>query len=103
MCLVLEQNWGTGSERGEGSLAVAWRPARLALAPGLEIVGDRGGESCAFLSALIRREFLPPLRLRLEIRAAPDPVPRLHDVTARSDVYFFVAGHHAGEVPPLAW
>ena len=100
---MLEKNRGTGFERGEGSLTVAWCPARLALAPGLEIVGDRGGESCAFLSALIRREFLPPLRLRLEIRAAPDPVPRLHDVTARSGVCSSVIVLHAGEVPPLAW
>jgi hypothetical protein len=74
---VLEQNWGTGSERGEGSLAVAWRPARLALAPGLELVGDRGSESCAFLDVLIRREFLPLLRLRLGIWATSDLVPRL--------------------------
>jgi hypothetical protein len=102
-CSVLERNRGTGSERGEGFLAKAWHLVRLALAPDLEPVGDHGGMSYAFLGALVCREFLPPPRLRLGTRAAPDPVPRLHDVVARSGVCFFVAGHHAREVPPLAW
>jgi hypothetical protein len=42
-CSVLERNRGTGSERGEGSLAEAWRLVRLALAPDLEPVDDHGG------------------------------------------------------------
>jgi hypothetical protein len=100
---VLEQNRGIGSERGEGSLAEAWRPARLALAPDLELVGDRGGGSFAFLGALVRREFLPPLRLCLGTRAVPDPIPWLHDVAARSDVCSSIVVLHAGEAPPLAW
>ena len=83
-CLVLEQNWGIGSERGEGSLAEAWRLVRLALAPDLEPIGDRGDGSYAFLGALVHREFLPLPRLCLRTQAAPDPVPRLHDVAARS-------------------
>jgi hypothetical protein len=90
-------------QAGEGSLAIAWRPAQLALALGLKLVGDRGGESCAFLGVLVRREFLPLLRLRLGIWAVPDPVPRLHDVAARSCVCSSVAVLHAGEVPPLPW
>jgi hypothetical protein len=76
---------------------------RLALALDLEPVGDHGGGSYVFLGVLIRREFLPLSRLHPETRAAPDPVPRLHDVAAHSGVCFSVAGHHAREVPPLAW
>jgi hypothetical protein len=100
---VLEQNRGIGFGRGEGSPAEAWRLVRLALAPDLELVGDRDNGSYAFLGALIRREFLSPPRLRLETRATQDPIPRLHGVAARSDVCFAIAGHHAEEVPPLAW
>jgi hypothetical protein len=74
-CLVLEQNQGTGFEQGEGSLAKAWRLVRLALTPDLELVDDRGGGSYAFLDALVRREFLPLLRLRLGIQAARIPFP----------------------------
>jgi hypothetical protein len=100
---VLEQNHGTSSERGECSLAEAWRLVRLALAPDLEPIGDCGGGSYAFLGALVRREFLPPLRLCLGTRVVPDLIPRLHDVAACFGVCFFVTGHHSGEVPPLAW
>jgi hypothetical protein len=100
---MLKQNRGTCSERGEGSLAEASRLVRLALAPDLEPVSDRGGGSYAFLGALVRREFLPPPRLRLGTRAAPDPIPRLHDVATCSGVCFSVIGRHAGVVLPLAW
>jgi hypothetical protein len=103
MCSLLEQNWGTGFRQREGFLAVARRPARIALAPGLELVSDCGGESYAFLGTLVRREFLPLLRPCLGIWAVPDPVPWLHDVTARSGVCSSVAVLHAGEAPPLAW
>jgi hypothetical protein len=102
-CLVLEQNWGIGSERGEGSLAEAWRPAWVALAPDLELVGERGSGSFAFLGAFVHWEFLPPPRLCLRIRAVLDPVPRLHDVTAHSGICSCVLVLHAGEAPPLAW
>jgi hypothetical protein len=102
-CSVLEQNRGTGFERGEGSLAEASRLVRLALAPDLACVDDRVGESYAFLGALVRREFIPPPRLRLGTQAAPDPAPQLHDVAACFGVCFSVAGHHTGEVLPLAW
>jgi hypothetical protein len=98
---VLGQNRGTGFEQGEGSLAGAWHLVRLALAPNPEPVGDYGGGSYVFLDVLV--EFPSLLRLRPETRAASDPVPWLHDVVARSGVCFFVVGHHAGEVPPLAW
>jgi hypothetical protein len=100
---VLKRNRDTGPKRGEGSLAEAWCLVRLALAPDLEPIDDHGGRSYAFLGALVRQEFLPPSRLRPGTQAASDPVPRLHDVAACSDVYFSVVGHHAGEVPPLAW
>jgi hypothetical protein len=99
---VLERNRGTGFERGEGSLAGASRLVRLALAPSLEPVGDHGSGIYVFLGVLIHREFLPLLRLHPGTRAALDPVPRLHDVAARSGICFFVAGNHTGEVPPLA-
>jgi hypothetical protein len=102
-CSVLKRNQGIGSERGEGSLAEAWRLVRLALAPDLEPIGDRGDGSYAFLGALVHREFLPLPRLCLRTQAAPDPVPRLHDVAARSGVCFSVVRHHIGEVLPLAW
>jgi hypothetical protein len=102
-CLVLEQNRGTSFERGEGSLAEAWHIVRLDLAPDLELVDDRDGESYAFLGALVHQEFLPLSKLRLGIRAASDPVPRHHDVAARSGVCFSVTELHAREVPPLVW
>jgi hypothetical protein len=102
-CSVLEQNRGIGFKRGEGSLAIAWRPAWLALAPALELVDDRVGESYAFLATLVHREFLPPLRLHLGIQVAPDPVPWLHDVAACSGVCSSVTVLHAGEAPPLVW
>jgi hypothetical protein len=99
---VLEKNRGTGFERGEGSLVGGLRLVRLALALDLEPVGDRDGGSYTFLGVLVPREFPLLPRLRLGTRAAPDPVPRLHEVAARSDACFSIAGHHAGEVPPLA-
>jgi hypothetical protein len=79
------------------------RPARLALALGLELVGDRGGERYAFLGALAHQEFLPSLMLLLGIQAAPDPVRWPHDVVVRSGVCSSVAVLHTGEVLPLAW
>jgi hypothetical protein len=100
---VLERNQGTGFERGEGSLVGALRLVRLALALDLEPIGNHGGGSYAFLGVLIHREFLPLPRLHPETQAAPGPVPPLQDVAAHFGVYFSVAGHHAGEVPPLAW
>jgi hypothetical protein len=48
VCSVLEQKQGTDFERGEGSLAEAWRLVRLALAFDLELVDDRGGGSTPF-------------------------------------------------------
>jgi hypothetical protein len=100
---VLERNRGTCFEQGEGSLAGAWRLVRLALAPDPEPISDQGGGSYVFLGVLLHREFLPLLRLHHWIWAALDPIPQLHDVAACFGVCFFVAGHHAGEVPPLAW
>jgi hypothetical protein len=100
---VLGKNRGTGFEQGEGSLAGAWHLVRLALALDPEPVCDHGDESYVFLDVLVHWEFPSLLRLRPETRAAPDPVPWLHDAVAHSSVCFFIAGHHVGEVPPLAW
>jgi hypothetical protein len=100
---VLEQNRGTDFERGEGSLAGAWRLVRLALAPDPETVGDHRGGSYVFLGVLIHREFPPLPRLCLGTWATPDPVPRLCDVAAYFGICFFIVRHHAGEVPPRSW
>jgi hypothetical protein len=85
---VLEQNRSTGLEQGEGSLAGAYCLVWLALIPDLEPVGDHGGGSYVFLGVLIRREFLPLLRLCPRTLATPDLVPRFHDVDARSGACF---------------
>jgi hypothetical protein len=77
--------------------------ARLALVLGPELVGDRGSESFTFLGVFARGEFLLLLRLRHGTRVAPDPVPQLRDVAARSGVCSSVVVLHAGEVLPLAW
>ena len=92
-----------GSEQREGSLGAALHLARLAPALGLELVSDHVGESSVFLGVLARREFLPLLKLRPGIRAAPDPVPQPHDVSARSGVCSSIVTLHTGEVLPLAW
>jgi hypothetical protein len=102
-CSLHEQRRGTGSEQREDSTGAALHLVRLALVLGPELVGDRGGESFAFLGVLARREFLLLLRLRPIIRAAPDPVPQLRDVAALSSVCSSVVVLHAGEVLPLAW
>jgi hypothetical protein len=101
VCSLHEQSRGTGFERREGSLCAVLHLARLALILGSELVGDRGGESFAFLSALARREFPQLLRLRLGIQAALDSVPQLRDVTVCSDVCSSIVMLHAGEVLPL--
>ena len=102
-CSLRERSRGTGSEQREGSPGATLRLARLAPALGPELVGDRGGESFAFLGVLARREFLLLLRLHLGIRVTPDLVPWLHDIVARSGVCSSVAALHAGEALPLAW
>jgi hypothetical protein len=87
-----EQSQGTGSKRIEGSLYAALHLAQLALVLGPELVGDRDGESFAFLSVLARQEFLLLLKLRHGTWAAPDPVPQLRDVTVCSGVTRFTLG-----------
>jgi hypothetical protein len=103
VCSTLERSQGIGFERGEGSLAGVWRLVQLVLALAPEPISDRGGRSRVFLGVLVHREFSLLPRLHPRTWVAPDPVPRLHDVTTHFDTCFFVTGHHAGEVPPLAW
>jgi hypothetical protein len=77
--------------------------AQLALVLGPKLVGDRGGESFAFLGVLARQEFLLLLRLCTGIWAALDAIPQLRDVVVCSGVCSSVVVLQAREVLPLAW
>jgi hypothetical protein len=102
-CSLHEQSRGTCSERREGSLGAALHLTQLALILSPELIGDRGGESFAFLGVQARREFHPLLKLCREIRVVPDLVPQLHDVVVCSSICSSVAAPHARKVLSLAW
>jgi hypothetical protein len=74
-CSLRGQSRGSGFEQREDSLGATLRLARLAPALGPEAIDDHVGENSVFLGILARREFLPLLKLHLEIRAALGPAP----------------------------